>query len=123
MVLASYLWGYFLSTMLQYKRHFATTAFSTALLNISLIIALLLSEDKSQSEIVYYLSFGVVIGGILQLIAHIIALYNLALFKPLYGGFKYIREKSHLIKEDSKKFKKQFFPAMWGTQLLKLVPF
>lgn len=105
----------FLSTMLQYKRHFATTAFSTALLNISLIIALLLSEDKSQSEIVYYLSFGVVIGGILQLIAHIIALYNLALFKPLYGGFKYIREKSHLIKEDSKKFKKQFFPAMWGN--------
>lgn len=105
----------FLSTMLQYKRHFATTAFSTALLNISLIIALLLAEDKSQSEIVYYMSFGVVIGGILQLIVHVIALYKLGLFKPLVGGFKYLREKSHLIKEESKRFKKQFFPAMWGN--------
>ncbi|MDD3441671.1 MAG: murein biosynthesis integral membrane protein MurJ [Sulfurimonas denitrificans] len=105
----------FLSTMLQYKRHFATTAFSTALLNISLIVALLLSEDKSQNEIVYYLSFGVVIGGILQLIVHVITLYHLGLFKPLMGGFKYLRQKSQLIKEESKRFKKQFFPAMWGN--------
>jgi len=60
----------FLSTMLQYKHHFATSAFSTALLNISLIFALLLSEDKSQTEIVYYLSWGVVIGGLMQLGVH-----------------------------------------------------
>lgn len=53
----------FLSTLLQYKQHFATTAFSTALLNISLILALYFSQDKSQNEIVYYLSYGVVIGG------------------------------------------------------------
>jgi len=105
----------FLSTMLQYKKHFATTAFSTALLNISLILALILSQDKSQIEIVYYLSFGVVIGGILQLIAHFVAMQKLGLFKPLYGGFKYIKIKSHYIKEESKKFKKQFFPAMWGN--------
>jgi len=105
----------FLSTMLQYKKHFATTAFSTALLNISLILALLLSEDKSQLEIVYYLSFGVVIGGFLQLIAHFVAMQKLGLLKPLYGGFKYIKVKSLHIKEESKKFKKQFFPAMWGN--------
>ncbi|EQB40424.1 multidrug transporter MurJ [Sulfurimonas hongkongensis] len=105
----------FLSTMLQYKKHFATTAFSTALLNISLILALLLSQDKSQLEIVYYLSFGVVIGGVLQLIVHLIAIHKLGLFKPLYGGFKYIKTKSIHIKEESKKFKKQFFPAMWGN--------
>lgn len=105
----------FLSTMLQYKKHFATTAFSTALLNISLILALYLSTEKSELEIVYYLSFGVVIGGILQLIAHFIAIYQLGLFKPFYGGFKYIRSKSHHIKVEAKRFKKQFFPAMWGN--------
>jgi len=105
----------FLSTILQYKKHFATTAFSTALLNVSLILALILSQDKSQLEIVYYLSFGVVVGGILQLIAHFIAMHKLGLFKPLYGGFKYIKTKSFHIKEESKKFKKQFFPAMWGN--------
>ncbi len=105
----------FLSAMLQYKHHFATTAFSTALLNISLILALFLSQDKSQIDIVYYLSFGVVIGGILQLIVHIIAIYNLGLFKIVFGGFKYLKSKSKKITNETKKFKKQFFPAIWGN--------
>lgn len=105
----------FLSTMLQYKRHFATTAFSTALLNISLIAALYLSEDKSQNEIVYYLSYGVVIGGILQLILHLIAIHQLGLLKSFCGGFKYLKLKSYKIKSETKKFQKQFFPAIWGN--------
>lgn len=105
----------FLSTMLQYKRHFATTAFSTALLNISLIAALYLSQDKSQNEIVYYLSYGVVIGGILQLISHIIAIRQLGLLKSFCGGFKYLKLKSYKIKNETKKFQKQFFPAIWGN--------
>jgi len=37
----------FLSSLLQYKNHFATTAFATALLNISLICAVLLSRFGS----------------------------------------------------------------------------
>jgi putative peptidoglycan lipid II flippase len=101
--------------MLQYKRHFATTAFSTALLNISLIAALYLSEDKSQNEIVYYLSYGVVIGGILQLISHLIAIHQLGLLKSFCGGFKYLKLKSYKIKSETKKFQKQFFPAIWGN--------
>ncbi|MFA5233764.1 MAG: murein biosynthesis integral membrane protein MurJ [Sulfurimonas sp.] len=105
----------FLSAMLQYKRHFATTAFSTALLNISLIAALYLSSEKSHGEIVYYLSFGVVAGGILQLISHIIAIRQMGLLKPLCGGFKYLKLKSYKIKSETKKFQKQFFPAMWGN--------
>ncbi|QOY52978.1 murein biosynthesis integral membrane protein MurJ [Candidatus Sulfurimonas baltica] len=105
----------FLSTLLQYKHHFATTAFSTALLNISLILALYLSEDKSQSEIVYYLSFGVVIGGVLQLFAHMIAIQRLGLYKLTCGGFKYLKNKSIKIKNETRKFKKQFFPAIWGN--------
>ena len=113
----------FLSTMLQYKHHFATTAFSTALLNISLILALYFSQDKSQSEIVYYLSFGVVIGGILQLIVHIIAIYKLGLYKLTCGGFKYLKSKSKLVANETKKFKKQFFPAIWGNSTAQVSAF
>ncbi|QOY53717.1 murein biosynthesis integral membrane protein MurJ [Candidatus Sulfurimonas marisnigri] len=105
----------FLSTLLQYKHHFATTAFSTALLNISLILALYFSQDKSQAEIVYYLSFGVVIGGILQLLVHMIAIQRLGLYKLTFGGFKYLKTKSIKIKNETRKFKKQFFPAIWGN--------
>ncbi len=113
----------FLSGMLQYKNHFATTAFSTALLNLSLIGALLLSSGKSHSEIVYYLSFGVVFGGLLQLIVHIIAIYNLGLMKLLFGGFKYLRVKSKIIRKDTKKFRNNFFPAMWGNSTAQVSAF
>lgn len=105
----------FFSTILQYKHHFATSAFSTALLNISLILALYLSQDKSNAEIVYYLSFGVVIGGILQLLVHILAIYKLGLHKIAFGGFKYLKTKSKKVISETKKFKKQFFPAIWGN--------
>ena len=113
----------FLSGMLQYKHHFATTAFSTALLNISLIFALLLSKNKESIEIVYYLSWGVVVGGILQLIAHIIAIKKMGLAKLVMGGFLYAKTKSTLIKEDTKRFKKQFFPAMWGNSTAQISAF
>jgi len=113
----------FLSGMLQYKHHFATTAFSTALLNLSLIAALYLSQDKTQSEIVYYLSFGVVIGGVLQLLAHLVAIYNLGLMRLLAGGFKYLRVKSKLIKKDTTKFRNNFFPAMWGNSTAQVSAF
>lgn len=105
----------FLSTLLQYKRHFATTAFSTGLLNISLIGALLLSKNSGDEVIVYYLSWGVVVGGVLQLIVHIIAIKKLKLCKLVYGGFKHIRAKIHKIKDEAKTFKKQFLPAIWGN--------
>jgi len=113
----------FLSGMLQYKHHFVTSAFSTALLNLSLIFALLLSHDKSQSEIVYYLSYGVVIGGILQLIVHIIAMQRLGLLKLLLGGFKHLKRKNKLVKRDTKKFKNNFFPAMWGNSTAQVSAF
>ncbi|QSZ41631.1 murein biosynthesis integral membrane protein MurJ [Sulfurimonas aquatica] len=113
----------FLSGMLQYKNHFATSAFSTALLNLSLIVAIYLSEDKTQSEIVYYLSYGVVVGGVLQLIAHIIAVQQMGLAKLLLGGFKYLKVKSILIKKDTKKFRNNFFPAMWGNSTAQVSAF
>ncbi len=113
----------FLSGMLQYKHHFATSAFATALLNLSLIAALTLSHDKSQSQIVYYLSFGVVVGGVLQLIVHLIAIYKLGLLQLLIGGLKYFKKKSQFIKQDSKKFRTNFLPAVWGNSTAQVSAF
>ncbi len=113
----------FLSTLLQYKQHFATTAFSTALLNISLILALYFSQDKSQSEIVYYLSYGVVIGGFLQLFSHMAAIYKLGLFRLVCGGFSYIKVKSKKVADETKKFQKQFLPAIWGNSSAQISAF
>lgn len=75
------------ASILQYKGHFATTAFSTALLNISMIFALLLSYNSDQKTAAYYLSYGVIIGGLLQLITHIIVLKKIKMLKILQGGF------------------------------------
>jgi len=113
----------FLSGMLQYKHHFATTAFSTGLLNISLIAALLLSQDKTQIETVYYLSYGVIIGGIIQLIVHLIALKKVGLLRLVHGGFKHLRLKSHIIQKDTRNFRKNFFPAMWGNSTAQVSAF
>jgi len=113
----------FLSTLLQYKHHFATTAFSTALLNLSLISALLLSKNSSEELIVYALSWGVVVGGILQLGLHIIAIQRLEILRLLLGGFKYLSKKSKLIKKDTQEFTKQFFPAMWGNSTAQVSAF
>jgi putative peptidoglycan lipid II flippase len=113
----------FLSTILQYKHHFATSAFSTALLNISLILALFLSKDKSHLEMVSYLSYGVVIGGSMQLIVHIIAVYKMGLSKLLLGGFKYLKKRSQTIKKDTKEFRRQFIPAVWGNSTAQVSAF
>lgn len=75
-----------LSALLQYKNHFATTAFSTALLNISMITALLLALNLDQKSAAMYLSWGVVAGGMLQVLSHIIALKRLNLLRLLNLG-------------------------------------
>jgi len=113
----------FLSALLQYKHHFATTAFSTALLNISLISALLLSKDTNNQTVVLYLSWGVVFGGVLQLFTHILAIRKLGLDKLLVGGFKHLKQKSLKVKKDIKSFKEQFFPAMWGNSTAQISAF
>ena len=75
-----------LSALLQYKNHFATTAFSTALLNISMITALFLALNLDQKSAAMYLSWGVVAGGMLQVLSHIIALKRLNLLRLLSLG-------------------------------------
>jgi putative peptidoglycan lipid II flippase len=113
----------FLSTFLQYRHHFATTAFATGLLNIALIFALLLSRGEDDATIVTFLSYGVVIGGVLQLAVHLAAVYKKGLAPLLIGGFRYFKAKSRLIKEESRRFSRQFFPAIWGNSTAQFSAF
>ncbi len=105
----------FLGTLLQYRHHFATTAYATGLLNIALIIALWLSEGMAKADIVTYLSYGVLIGGGVQLLVHLIAVYRVGLMPLLFGGVTYFRRKVPQVKTEINSFKKQFFPAVWGN--------
>lgn len=83
----------FLATLLQYREHFATTAISTALLNLSMISALLIYMKNDPKTIIYALSISVLIGGLLQVIAHIIAIKRFNLQRILIGGWKYRKKR------------------------------
>ena len=107
----------FLAALLQYKNHFSTTSFSTALLNISLIIALLISKNYDKYTITFYLSWGVVIGGILQVIIHLIAIKKLKI-KFFTINFK---KKGRDFKQS--KFYKQFYPAVFGSSAAHIAAF
>ena len=107
----------FLASLLQYKKHFATTAFSTALLNISLIAALLISMNMPKEKIIFYMSLGVVIGGIAQVIAHIIVSKNKKILKLLYIGAKSRK------KADISTFKKHFLPSIFGNSTAHISAF
>jgi putative peptidoglycan lipid II flippase len=113
----------FLSALLQYKEHFATTAFSTGLLNISMIGALLLANEKASVDVVYYLSYGVLIGGFLQFLTHFMMARRKGVIKFLFGGFKYFNSKKEALRDDKKAFRKSFFLAIWGNSTAQFAAF
>lgn len=108
------------ASLLYYKGHFATTAFSTTLLNVSMIFALLLSYKNDQKTATYYLSYGVVIGGILQMITHIIALKYTKMLKILCGGF--IKFKNGL-RAKTNGFWKNFYHGVIGSSSAQIGAF
>lgn len=107
----------FLAALLQYKNHFSTTAFSTSLLNISLITSLLLTANLEKYDIAYYLSWAVIIGGILQVIVHLIAIKKLKI-KFLT---KSIKKSKNTFKES--KFYNQFYLAVFGSSSAHIAAF
>jgi putative peptidoglycan lipid II flippase len=115
----------FLATLLQYKEHFATTAMSTALLNLSMISALLLYMKQDPKSILYALSISVLIGGLLQVIAHIIAIKKFNMQRFLIGGWKYRNKerKQKDLKEETNLFNRLFFPSVWGNSMPQLSSF
>ena len=113
----------FLSALLQYKNHFATTALSTVLLNLSIIGALLLAKGLPSKQVVYYLSFAVVLGGALQLLVHLIAIKNYKLDKLLVVGYKRVKKAKNPIKADIDRFKKGFLASLLGGSTAQISAF
>jgi putative peptidoglycan lipid II flippase len=111
----------FLATLLQYKEHFATTAMSTALLNISMICALWLYMKEAPQTVAYALSFAVLVGGILQIVAHLVTLHRFKLDRLLLGGWKY-RNKKNVI-EEKKHFHTLFLPGILGNSTPQISAF
>ena len=111
----------FLATLLQYKEHFATTAMSTALLNISMIAALYLYMKEEPQTVAYALSYAVLIGGALQVLAHLITLHNFKLDKLLLGGWKYRKNKD--VEEEKKHFNSLFLPGILGNSTPQISAF
>ena len=105
----------FMGALLQYKHHFATTAYSTALLNLSMIASLIIAKGLEQYTITFYLSFVVIFGGILQVIVHMIAIRRANLGKIFIF-------KNHKKKEENK-FYKNFFAATLGSSTMHISAF
>jgi len=111
----------FLATLLQYKNHFATTAMSTALLNISMIAALYIYMKEDPKTVAYALSFAVLIGGVLQVVVHLIAVNKFSLNKILIGGWKYRKTKD--VQEEKKHFQSLFLPGILGNSTPQISAF
>lgn len=110
-------------SLLQYKHHFAVTAFSTALLNIGMIGALLLYQNAPPKTIVYALSYGVLIGGVMQVVSHLIVLQKYNFFKLFSGGFLHRHKRNEAIKASEKQFNRSFFHSIIGNSTPQIVSF
>ncbi len=109
----------FMAALLHYRGHFATTAFSTGLLNISMIVALLLADSSSPEQSVWFLSIGVIVGGVLQALVHLWAIKHWRLGRLLKYGLTHWRDKSSEIP----KFYRNFSHAVLGSSTAQLSAF
>jgi len=103
----------FLGSLLQYKEHFATTAFSTVLLNFAMIGALLLYRQDDPKQVAIALSISVIIGGLMQVGLHLWSISRYKLLPLLVGGWRYRARKD--VTEENKRFNALFIPAIWGN--------
>ncbi len=113
----------FLAALLQYKNHFATTAFATALLNIALIFAMLVSKDLCADRIVWYMSYAVVAGGILQVAVHLLMAKKLGILRIVLGGLERLKRKRAKIAEEKRQFQRQFFASVVGSSTAQISAF
>lgn len=120
----------FLSALLQYKNVFWVNAYNTALLNIAMILALYYSQDFDKLQIVYILSYGVLCGGIAQILLHFYPLYSLGFFRLFWLSALKARQfwgknkkKTQILRSDLQSFFRQFIPALLGSSTAQLLAF
>ncbi|MDE7317483.1 MAG: murein biosynthesis integral membrane protein MurJ [Helicobacter sp.] len=109
-----------LGSLLQYKHNFTAAAYSTVLLNLAMIVALLLTKESDPFTIVKCLSIATLIGGILQILLHLYPLKRLGFFALLWVSFLHLRSKSAEVWHDVKQFYLQFFPALLGSSTVQI---
>jgi putative peptidoglycan lipid II flippase len=113
----------FLGALLQYRKHFATTAFSTALLNVAMITALFIAKDMQKLDVVYALSWGVLAGGVLQVAVHILAAKKRGVMRLLtVGVIRFFRGDKNAA-EDTKRFNRSFLPSIAGSSTAQIAAF
>lgn len=78
--------------MLQFKRNFTAWAYSPALLNLVMICALLLARNSESYQAILILSYGVLGGGIAQILLHCYPMWRLGFFNLLLAGFKELQK-------------------------------
>lgn len=122
----------FLGTLLQYRNVFWVSAYNTTLLNVFMILALWISQKKSDLEILYFLSYSVLAAGVFQVLFHLYPLYQKRFLILFFVGFKSLflffkkELKPHIkniFKRDIKNFLKQFFPAVIGSSTAQIAAF
>lgn len=122
----------FLSSLLQYKNIFWVSAYNTALLNIFMILSLFIARESQGMQIIYLLSYGVLCGGIAQILIHFYPLYQKRFFRLFFIGFKDLyriltkKAKTHIknaYQKSIKDFFRQFFPAMLGSSTAQIAAF
>lgn len=113
----------FCGALLQAKHNFTAWAFSPALLNVAMIGALIYAKDKDSYEVVVILSYGVLVGGVLQILLHIIPLKRLGFLRLLRYGFIGIKTRWSQTKAALRDFFGQFFPAMLGSSSAQIAAF
>ncbi|MGP1450768.1 MAG: murein biosynthesis integral membrane protein MurJ [Wolinella sp.] len=113
----------FLGAILQYKRRFLASAYSSVLLNTTMIGALYITQEMDSQKIVFWLSWAVLIGGILQILLHIPPFFKADFHKMLRAGIKHFRSKAKERKESSARFFRQFIPATLGASTAQIAAF
>ncbi|MGI0440315.1 murein biosynthesis integral membrane protein MurJ [Helicobacter himalayensis] len=123
----------FFGSLLQYKNCFWVSAYNTALLNICMIIALFVARDSEDLQAVYVLSYGVLCGGVAQVVLHFYPLVKFGFFRVFYVGVREIMQsfkmrrnnpsKLDSILRDVNSFFKQFFPALLGSSTAQIASF
>jgi len=111
-----------LGAILNFKNHFWISSFSSAFINIGIILALLLSENKTPKEIALFMSFGVLIGAIFQVAIHLIGIKTVKMTKVIFGGFYKLNRISE-VKQDTIFFVKKFLLSIWGNSTTQISTF
>jgi len=86
-----------------------------------MITALYIYMKDDPKTVAYALSFAVVIGGVLQIVVHLIAINRFKLHKILLGGWKYRKAKD--VDEEKKHFNSLFLPGILGNSTPQISAF